>query len=209
MDVMKQTWAHEVGGLDYRRPVRDGNRGGNNRFDVYLKNVGANGLFGYCAPERTTKDSRWSASGYCVLDDDFARSQFGQKPILSLKATAAHEFFHAVQFAYDYAEDGWFMEATATWMEERVFDGVNDNRRYLEAGQLGFPGRPVDVFEDFGAAHYANWVFFEYLSNEVGANVVRAAWEGAAAVGDERGLLLHPGGRERTAGRDNLPGPLR
>jgi hypothetical protein len=188
MDVMKQTWAREVGGLGYKRPVRDGGRGGNDRFDVYLKDVGANGLFGYCAPERTARDSRWRASGYCVLDDDFARSQFGQKPILSLKATAAHEFFHAVQFAYDYAEDGWFMEATATWMEERVYDGVNDNRRYLDSGQLAFPGRPLDVFEDFGAAQYGNWVFFEYLSGQFGTAVVRSAWQGAGAVGNDRGL---------------------
>jgi hypothetical protein len=187
MEVMKQTWAHEVGGLGYRQPVKDGRRGGNNRFDVYLKDVGASGLFGYCAPERTTNNSRWRASGYCVLDDDFARSQFGRRPILSLKATAAHEFFHAVQFAYDYAEDGWFMEATATWMEERVFDGVNDNRRYLDAGQLAFPGRPLDVFEDFGAAQYGNWVFFEYLSGQFGTAVVRSAWREAGAVGNDRG----------------------
>jgi hypothetical protein len=37
-----------------------------------------------------------------------------------LKVTAAHEFFHAVQFAYDIGEDGWLMESTATWMEEHV-----------------------------------------------------------------------------------------
>ena len=189
MDVMKRAWAREVDGLGYRRPVRDGKRGGNDRLDVYLKDVGANGLFGYCAPERTTLASRWRASGYCVLDDDFARSQFGQRPILSLKATAAHEFFHAIQFGYDYAEDGWFMEATATWMEERVYDEVNDNRRYLRFSQLGSPGKPLDVFEDFGGAQYGNWVFFEYLSHRFDNNVVRSAWEEAQADGDNRGLF--------------------
>jgi len=187
MRVLKQTWSAEVGGLGYRPPLRDGRAGGDGRLDVYLKDVGAKGLFGYCAPERTARNSRWRASGYCVLDDDFARSQFRQAPDRSLKATAAHEFFHAVQFAYDYAEDAWFMEATATWMEEQVFDSVNDNRRYLNAGQLGIPARPVDVFESFGAAHYGNWVFFEYLSHRFGPQVVRDAWDGAAA-GSDRGL---------------------
>ena len=187
MDVMKRTWTREVGGLGYRRPVKDGARGGNNKFDVYLKDVGANGLFGYCAPERTTAASKWVASGYCVLDDDFARSQFAQQPILSLKATAAHEFFHAVQFAYDYAEEGWFMEATSTWMEERVFDGVNDNRRYLPFGQLGAPQRSLDVFQNAGGAQYGNWAFFEYLSEHFGTQIVRTAWRQAAAVGRNRG----------------------
>jgi hypothetical protein len=187
MDVMKLAWSREVGGLDYRRPAPDGSRGGNEKLDVYLKDVGASGVFGYCAPERTTRTSKWRASGYCVLDDDFARSQFGQSPGLSLKATAAHEFFHAIQFGYDYAEDGWFMEASATWMEERVFDGVNDNRRYLRFGQLGSPGKPLDVFEDFGSAHYGNWVFFEYLSHLFGNDLVRSAWTAAQANGDDRG----------------------
>ena len=188
MEILKHTWAREVGSLNYRRPARDGNRGGNSKFDIYLKDVGVYGVYGYCAPERTTTNSKWAASGYCVLDDDFARSQFGRQPIASLKATAAHEFFHAVQFAYDYAEDAWFMEATATWMEEQVFDDVNDNRQYLPAGQLGVPGRPLDTFQNTGAAHYGNWVFFEYLSEHFGRHVVRTAWRRAAAEGANRGL---------------------
>ena len=57
----------------------------------------------------------------------------------SAQVTAAHEFFHAIQFAYDYGEDAWMLEATATWMEERVFDKVNDNRQYLPAGQVADP----------------------------------------------------------------------
>ena len=187
MDILEQAWAHEVGLLNYRRPARDGNRGDDSKFDVYLKDVGVSGVYGYCVPERTTTASRWTASGYCVLDDDFARSQFDQDPIVSLKATAAHEFFHAVQFAYDYAEDAWFMEATATWMEEQVFDEVNDNRQYLPAGQLGVPERPLDTFQNPGAAHYGNWVFFEYLSERFDPEIVRTAWQAAAADGAKRG----------------------
>jgi hypothetical protein len=186
MDVMKQTWAHEVGAMNYRRPLRDGQRGGDGRLDVYLKDVGAQGLFGYCATER--KATKWTASGYCVLDDDFARSQFHAPPSTSMKATAAHEFFHEVQFAYDFAEDAWWMEATATWMEEQVFDGANDNRRYIPFGQIGEPTTPLDEFQPSGAAQYGNWPFFEYLSRHFGDEIVRSAWQGAAAVGDDRGL---------------------
>jgi hypothetical protein len=185
MDVMKQTWAHEVGTMNYRRPLRDGQRGGDGRLDVYLKDVGAQGLFGYCATER--KATKWTASGYCVLDDDFARSQFHAPPSTSMKATAAHEFFHEVQFAYDFAEDAWWMEATATWMEEQVFDGANDNRRYIPFGQVGEPTTPLDEFQPSGAAQYGNWPFFEYLSRHFGDEIVRTAWQTAAAVGDSRG----------------------
>jgi hypothetical protein len=47
-----------------------------------------------------------------VLDDDYSTSQFPDPPLVSLDVTAAHEFFHAVQFAYDYFEDSWLMEGT-------------------------------------------------------------------------------------------------
>ena len=47
-----------------------------------------------------------TASGYCVLDNDFAAAQFPLRaPRGNLRVTAAHEFFHAIQYAYDYAED--------------------------------------------------------------------------------------------------------
>ena len=49
----------------------------------------------------------------------------------NMRVTAAHEYFHAVQFAYDALEDGWFMEATATWAEDELFDSIDDNRQFL------------------------------------------------------------------------------
>jgi hypothetical protein len=183
--VVGRVWRKEVGGLGYRRPLRDGRRGGNAKLDVYLADVGAEGLFGYCAPETTRPGNKRLASGYCVLDNDFARDQFGARPTDSLKATAAHEFFHAIQFAYDYREDPWLMEATATWMEERVADGVNDNRRYLRHGQVRRTWVPLDRYSSSGAGAYGNWAFFEHLSQRFGAKVVRRTWRNAGhADGD-------------------------
>ena len=52
-------------------------------------------------PRRTTS--------FCVLDNDFARAQFGRAPMDTLRVTAAHEFFHAIQFNYDYREDRWLI----------------------------------------------------------------------------------------------------
>ena len=44
-------------------------------------------------------------------------------PIENLQFTAAHQFFHAIQFGYDAYEDAWFMEGTAAWIEDEVYDG--------------------------------------------------------------------------------------
>ncbi|MDI6909607.1 MXAN_6640 family putative metalloprotease [Nocardioides sp.] len=181
LDLMNKVWRTEVRRLGYRAPVSDRGRGGSDALDVYLKELGSRGLYGYCVPEERAPGEKWLASGYCVLDNDFAQAQYGAPPRQSLRVTAAHEFFHAVQFAYDYGEDPWLMEATATWMEERVADDVNDNRQYLPYGQLGSPGRPLDRFDAQGFNQYGNWVFFEYLGHRFGNGVVRSIWTRAGA----------------------------
>jgi hypothetical protein len=183
LSVMERVWRHHVGKLDYRKPARDGSRGGNKKFDVYLKEIGSDGLYGYCAPENRVAGKPKQASGFCVLDDDFARSQFARAPIESLKVTAAHEFFHAIQFAYDYTEDPWFLESTATWIEERFADGVNDNRSYLKFGQASRSTKPLDLFDSSGLAHYGNWVFWEYLSERYGNTIVRQTIQRAGTGG--------------------------
>jgi hypothetical protein len=144
----------------YRRPDPDGSLGGaGGKVDIYLANVGSQGLYGYC---NTDQDGdTWNRWAYCVIDDDFAEFA-SNTPLENRQVTLAHEYFHAVQFAYDYFEDGWVMEATATWAEEQLFDAVDDNRQYLEAGQVGRPDIPLDRFG--GSGHYGNWVFFQYLT---------------------------------------------
>lgn len=181
LGVVDDVLALQVDELGYRAPLPDGRRGGDTRLDVYLADVGARGLFGYCAPEDLPGARRTgTATSYCVLDDDFARDDFGAAPRGSLDVTAAHELFHAVQLAYDAEDDGWFHESTATWMEERFADGADDNRRYLPYGPLRRPGVPLDLFDPSGYAHYGAWVFWEHLSDRFGVDVVRDVWDRAA-----------------------------
>jgi hypothetical protein len=98
-----------------------------------------------------------------------------------MRVTAAHEFFHSIQYAYQLTEDHWLYESTATWMEERFADGVNDNRQYLHSGQLRQPGTSLDKYGSGGFWQYGNWLFFEYLSTKFGAGVVRQIWNQAGA----------------------------
>ncbi|GAA5156413.1 hypothetical protein GCM10023340_44180 [Nocardioides marinquilinus] len=177
LGVMEKVWRHHVGRLGYRAPAPDGRRGGDARFDVYLKDLGAQGLYGYCAPERRVAGSTHRAVGYCVLDDDFSRAQYARPPMQSLRMTASHEFFHAIQFNYDFAEDPWLLESTATWMEEQFADGVDDNRSFLPAGQIGQPGVPLDRYDTAGLAHYGNWTWWQFLAGRLGTDVVRKVIE--------------------------------
>jgi hypothetical protein len=97
-----------------------------------------------------------------VIDDDY--SGFPNSPEEDQQVTLAHEYFHAVQYAYDANESNWFLEATATWAEDEVFDSVNDNWNYLEYGQMGNPLNPLNTFS--GLIHYGNWIFFRFLTEK-------------------------------------------
>ena len=194
--VLDHVWAEEVDGLGYRAPKSDAtsdNDGGSALLDVYLADIGAGGLYGYCASDDPHLGPPpydfWDMSAYCVLDDDYDVSQFGYpNPMKPLKVTAAHEFFHAVQFAYDIGEDGWLMESTATWMEEHVYDAINDNRQYLASSPLAKPLVPLDQTSGFRV--YGTWIFWEFLTEYFGgavpdASIVRAVWR--RADGSEAG----------------------
>ncbi|WP_182523885.1 MXAN_6640 family putative metalloprotease [Nocardioides dongkuii] len=189
LKLMDKVWKHQVGKLGFRKPLGDRraprNNGGNGKFDVYLKDLGGRGLYGYCVPEWVRPGRKYAgkAMGYCVLDNDFARAQFGTAPKPTLKVTAAHEFFHAVQFAYDYTEDRWLLESTATWMEERFADKVNDNRQFLPSSQVQAPWLPLDTFSSTASNQYGNWVFWEYLGGRFGKGIVKDVWKRASPKG--------------------------
>jgi hypothetical protein len=178
--VMDSVWTTIVDQMGFRAPVSDRSKGGSPLFDVYLKDLGGD-LYGFCSGERRAK--KRTASGYCVLDNDFAAAQFPTgTPMDNLVVTAGHEFFHAVQYAYDYAEDPWMMESTATWMEERIATTVNDNRQYLPVSQIYAPNIPLDAFSRTNGFQYGNWVFWEYLTSRYGNGLMLKTWKQAGSL---------------------------
>jgi hypothetical protein len=172
----------------YRAPRRDGTRGGTRggQTDIYIRDVGAQGLYGYCTTDKSFRASGpFDSWAYCVLDNDYRPGQFPtQTPLANLQVTAAHEYFHAVQFAYDAFEDSWFMEATATWAEDEVYPDINDNLQYLRRGPIRRPHVPLDKFEFGGTHQYGDWIFFRYLTEQlptgtVMPDLVRQMWQRA------------------------------
>jgi hypothetical protein len=171
----------------YRAPKPDGSVGGDARTDIYLADIGPQGLYGYCTSDELLPSNRFDAWAYCVLDNDYAADEFPTgTPTHNMRVTAAHEYFHAVQFAYDAFEDSWFMEATATWAEDELFTDINDNLQYLPAGPLAQPRIPLDWFG--GSHQYGDWIFFRYLSERFPTaaggmpTIVRNIWRRADAI---------------------------
>jgi len=182
VSVMQNVWDTEITSMGYLAPLADHGREGSDQLDVYLADIagsdaGTDGYdyFGYAVPE----DNPVASSGYLVLENDF--SEFANANTSSTEfreVTAAHEFFHLVQFAYDSYENSWLMESTATWMEEQVYDAINDNRNYIKLGSERQPGLSLDTHN--GGAEYGTWVFHQLYTEAPGAGVVHKVWEYAA-----------------------------
>ncbi|MBE0618466.1 MAG: hypothetical protein IH608_11155, partial [Proteobacteria bacterium] len=95
----------------------------------------------------------------------------------AMKITAAHEFFHVIQFLYEPGvwiptDDDWWLETSSTWMEDEVFDVVNDYYQYF--GTAGWAstveaGLPV-VFgtSQYITRAYGGVIFAKYLAEHVG-----------------------------------------
>ncbi len=181
--------------------------------------MGAQGLYGFCTSEKQFRpNGPFDAWAYCVLDNDYRPGQFPSlTPLENMQVTAAHEYFHAVQFAYDAFEDSWFMEATATWAEDEIFDDINDNLQYLRRGPLRRPQVPLDKFELGGLHQYGDWIFFRYLTEQFPARRRHACADPADVAEGRRlgrrprhvlaaGRPRHPGRPGRSRSRDGSPG---
>lgn len=196
LQAFETAWRVEVIQMGFRAPEPDGSspdHGPNDLLDVYLADVGPSGLSGYVATDDPHADDDTylyrDYSAYIVVDDDFSVAQIGSSGGLGgLRATAAHEFFHAVQYAYDSSEDPWLTEGTAVWMEDRVADDVNANRRWLRSSALVHPWVPIDSSR--GLNEYGAWIFWRFLTESDGGQgpdptLIRRVWELAAdAPGD-------------------------
>jgi len=194
-------WDTEVTEMGFRAPLSDRGRkagqGPNRGTDVYLADLGRDGMFGYCAadPAKGRKGKKrkrkpaLTAAAYCVIDDDFSTAQFpppGPSGLDALRVTLAHELFHAVQFAYEYSEDDqWLKEGTAAWIESQVFDSLDANLGYLPESPLLQPEIPLDAHGSSFDAHdfeYGAWIFWQFLSEYYDdPGVIRRVWESAAA----------------------------
>lgn len=168
-EVFDEVWSFEVDQLGYRSPPRDGNT----EFDIYIKDLGTTGQYGLTFPEAFTTTS----ATYIEIDNDYADPIYVTNGLDALRFTAAHEFFHAVQFGYYLSiEAAWWYELTATWIQDEMFTEVNDHyslvNGYLEQPEASFYEPPPVSFRPYGAM-----IFADYLASVYGDDVIRRSFE--------------------------------
>jgi Family of unknown function (DUF6055) len=187
LKVAAHVHAIENGKLGWREPRSDGRRGSlRGKTDVYLKELGRQ-LFGYAAPDRgqVPKGHRLPRRlhGYLVVDNDYSPFQYpGTKQEADLEVTFAHEYCHILQMSYDAYQDAWMAESTAVWMEDQVYNGINDYLRYVRRW-VNLYNTPLTAnsIREYGTAVWNEWLVRHY-----GHDVVRDAWS--------RALHTQPGG---------------
>ncbi len=167
--------------LGWREPMSDGTEGGGRgKTDVYLSQIG-NELYGYAAPDLGQEDEGGRIPrrlhGYLVLDNDYSAFEFpGENPLQALQVTFAHEYNHILQFGYDAYQDPWFREASATWMEDQVYNGINDYLQYVRdwVRLWKTPLTTTTSIKVYGSAVWNQWLVRRY-----GPGLLRKAWAGA------------------------------
>ncbi|MDD2541109.1 MAG: hypothetical protein PHH28_08690 [Desulfuromonadaceae bacterium] len=159
-------------------------------FNIYLLDLAPQGYYGV-----TTSDKHVPSTGYpnaytswMELDNNFTDAIYHPltyTPLQSLQITAAHEYHHAIQYGYNYYFDTWYAEATSTWMEDELYDNVNQSYSYISnwftQSKLALD-TPVSTTTGGG---YGRWIFNRYLSethDPQGPPIIRSAWEKLAPL---------------------------
>ena len=186
--VLDSVWRLEVDVLGYKVPKSDEGVGGGTEYDVYVQELGRTGTvyYGLTVPEQGGLPTTTS---YMRIDNNFTDPTYGSfltcngargtRELDALRVTAAHEFFHALQFSYYQGSDGgWWQEATATWMEEVAFGEADDYLQYL-CDFLLSPTRALDSSTTLTRDNhvYGASVFAHFLEQRYHRDVVRWIWE--------------------------------
>lgn len=153
--------------LQYRDLPSDNGADGP-EYDIFLVDMARQNLYG---------QTFFPPNIYTEIDKAFTSSIYYTQGIPGLQVTLAHELHHAVQFAYTptiSSRNIWWYEFTSTFMEDQVFDSINDYFQYLS-----------DVFSDYtqpfnmqnGFHEYGMGIFNHFQTKKHGVDIVRRIWE--------------------------------
>lgn len=215
-DTMEEVYAVQVVLLGWPTPPRDGLRGGNDRYDVYvmdLINSDVGGDLGFASAEfpagdnpATERVEERAVPSYLALDNDYDFG-LGEDSTALLRATAAHEFHHAIQFGFDQQDDfDWYYEATSSWMETVTVGEDEDATGYVQTlfdyPELCFGTQAVDD-PTGGIMMYGLWLFMQNLTDTHGDQIMFDLWTNIALYDN-----WEPLERTLNAYDDTIPGAV-
>jgi len=191
--ILQEVWQREIEEMDYPAPPADNfyAEGGTAALDIYIVAM-PTGILGQTTPDEVfihqTRNIPVSTA-FIEIDNDYQGFGYPSDQWDEVMAvTLAHEFFHAVQMGIDASEslegpddlasDYWWLEMTATWMEDMVYDDVNDYYNYLQY----FFDHPNWALTTQGLTGprvyypYAACVWPRFLTEKFGEQIIHDIW---------------------------------
>jgi hypothetical protein len=170
--VLEHVWDIEINQLNYSAPPEQNGQPTSN-YHVYFSDMSYYGLTtGSGIDIPSLPGINWTS--YLELENDYQESIFYTQGLDGLRVTAAHEFHHAIQFGYNVRqEDFYFYEMTSTWMEDVLYDDINDYYNYLSTLFFNLGNRS---FDDYSLYSYGNCLYVHMLDKKIGPDVVRGIW---------------------------------
>lgn len=176
-EAFQSTFDVQVNRLGWAAPPRDPD----GRYRAYIAD--ANGDMGYTKPVQIVFDNsntanvreRAAARTVVVVENDFLNSGKKATPESLMRATAVHEFNHAVQFGYD-SEEGldWLYESTASWLETVAAGADQDATDYVETD---FETPQLCWTTSSRRHNYAQWTLLQSLADVHGERFIVRIWE--------------------------------
>ncbi len=174
-EAIEYVWNREIIDMGYPEPLPDDGRGGNDKYDFYFTKQF--GTYGYTSGEAAVDDN--SRPSYIALATWLNEEE--------VEVTVAHEFFHAIHMTMDYKEPTWWLEETATWMEDMVYDDINDYYNYIPQA-FNNPETPVDASTNIV---YALAIYPRSLSEQFGEDIIKDIWFATSQSADPEALYYN------------------
>ena len=193
--IADSCWVHHIDQLGYVEPINDAAHGGGDaRYDIFVKDVGSQ-VYGSTVPDVGIDDNgTFRFTTWMEVDTRYQDYfNYSNRPIEALQVTVAHEFFHAIHLTYDgletcttpacplSAQNPYWLEMSAVWMEEETYDDVNDYYSYLQFYLPTIHNAPYYISND-GLNIYGAGVFPIFLAEKYGRDIIRRAWEYCGAT---------------------------
>ena len=178
-EILDNVWTTEIGVMGYDAPPSDGTEVGDCLLDVYLADLNA---YGYTQIDENDPVSMV----YMIFENDFTidfppNTDRDGYAAGAMKVVAAHEFFHTIQFQIteDICTNGWWMEASSTWMEDYIYPDVNDYINYIDYW-FQRPDLPLNTYDCAGNTHilfpYGTTIWVKHMTEKYGSEFVYDVW---------------------------------
>ena len=154
----------------------------NQKYDIYITGLSSS-LWGLCQSESgggsfiKIRNSYEGMSAFCNNETEL------------LWLTVAHEFFHAIQYAYrSNSNDSYFRELTSMWFENIFVPNCYDFLDFVDMNSSSLFNNPEKGFDDntSGQVGYSLALYAHYLStiidsngseNQMSSSIIREIWE--------------------------------